>query len=257
MVDTTSARRRCSIALAALIAVLVFSTAASAERSLFYEETASAFWAVPHECADGSTVQCTLLVLSTRDFEAPETEDADPTVRVQFLAVCPDGTSFSWAAPAAPAVITSTENLKSVRAAGSGIARDNLGGTHQVSFDVSWTAVGPLKTTVNGPGSKRQQREATATGQVTFDSDVLVRRGQPPDPAGTVHPRRHREVTSRRSDLGIADREAGAVRLRLLGRGRAGKGLQPQVRGSARTGNRGALPPAAANDCPVDQQEDD
>jgi hypothetical protein len=174
MVDTTSARRRCSIALAALIAVLVFSTAASAERSLFYEETASAFWAVPHECADGSTVQGTLLVLSTRDFEAPETEDADPTVRVQFLAVCPDGTSFSWAAPAAPAVITSTENLKSVRAAGSGIARDNLGGTHQVSFDVSWTAVGPLKTTVNGPGSKRQQREATATGQVTFDSDVLV-----------------------------------------------------------------------------------
>ena len=175
MLRTPSARRRrVVVALAALTALLAFSTAASAERELFFEETASAFWAVPHECADGSTVQGTLLVLSTRDFEAPETEDADPTARVQFQAVCPDGTSFSWAAPTAPATITSTENLKSVTATGAGVARDNLGGTHQVTFDVAWTGVGPLETTVNGPGSKRQEREATATGQVTFDGDVLV-----------------------------------------------------------------------------------
>jgi hypothetical protein len=175
MFTTTSAGRRGVVfVLAALTAVLAFATSASAERSLFFEETASAFWAVPHECADGSTVQGTLLVLSTRDFESPDTEDPDPTARVQFLAVCPDGTSFSWAAPTAPATITSTENLKSVTAAGSGIARDNLGGTHQVSFDVAWTGVGPLETTVNGPGSKRQQREATATRQVTFDGEVLV-----------------------------------------------------------------------------------
>jgi len=174
MLTTTSAGRRRVVALAALTGVLAFSTSASAEKSLFFEETASAFWAVPHECADGSTVQGTLLVLSTRDFESPETDDADPTARVQFQAVCPDGTSFSWAAPTAPATITSTENLKSVTAAGAGIARDNLGGTHQVSFDVAWTGVGPLETTVNGPGSKRQQREATATGQVTFDGEILV-----------------------------------------------------------------------------------
>jgi hypothetical protein len=175
MFGATSARRRWGVVvLAALTAVLVFSTSASAERSLFFEETAEAFWAVPHECADGSIVQGTLLVRSTRDFEAPDTEDTEPTARVQFLAVCPDGTSFSWAAPTAPATITSTENLKSVTAAGSGVARDNLGGTHQVSFDVAWTGVGPLETTVNGPGSKRQQREATATGRVTFDGEVLV-----------------------------------------------------------------------------------
>ena len=174
MLTTTSAGRRRVVALAALTGVLAFSTSASAEKSLFFEETASAFWAVPHQCADGSIVQGTLLVLSTRDFESPETDDADPTARVQFQAVCPDGTSFSWAAPTAPATITSTENLKSVTAAGAGIARDNLGGTHQVSFDVAWTGVGPLETTVNGPGSKRQQREATATGQVTFDGEILV-----------------------------------------------------------------------------------
>jgi hypothetical protein len=167
-------RRWAVVALAAMAAILTSSTPASAERTLFFEETAEAFWTVPHECPDGSIVEGTLLVRSTRDFNAPDTEDPDPTARVQFLAVCPDGRSFSWAAPTAPATITSTENLKSVTATGSGIARDNLGGMHQVSFDVTWTGVGPVETTVNGPGSKRLQRDATATGQVTFDGVVLV-----------------------------------------------------------------------------------
>jgi hypothetical protein len=166
--------RRLVVVLAALVASVAFVVPAAAERELFFEETAEAFWAVPHVCADGSTVQATLLVRSTRDFNAPDTEDSDPTARVQFLAVCPDGTSFSWAAPTAPATITSAENLKSVHAFGSGTARDNLGGTHVVTFDVTWTGVGPVETIVNGPGSKRQQRTATATGQVTFDGAVLV-----------------------------------------------------------------------------------
>jgi hypothetical protein len=175
MFKARSARRRWSVvALPLVTAALAFSASASAERELFFEEQASAFWAVPHECADATIVQGTLLVLSTRDFEAPETEDSEPTARVQFQAVCPDGSSFSWAAPTAPATITSTENLKSVTATGSGIARDIFGVTHTVSFDVAWTGVGPLETTVNGPGSKRQQREATATGQVIFDGEVLV-----------------------------------------------------------------------------------
>ena len=161
------------VVLLAMTAALAFSSSASAERSLFFEETAEAFWAVPFECADGTVVQGTLLVRTTRDFESPDTEDPDPTARVQFLAVCPDGSSFSWAG-IVPATITSTDNLKSVTASGSGIVRDNLGGTHEVSFDVTWTAVGQLETTVNGPGSKRQQREAVATGQVIFDGQVLV-----------------------------------------------------------------------------------
>jgi hypothetical protein len=83
--------------------------------------------------------------------------------------VCPDGTSFSWGAPTTPATIVSTDNLKSVDASGAGIARDNLGGTHQFSFDATWTATGPLEMTVNTAGSKRTQRTATATGNVTFD----------------------------------------------------------------------------------------
>ncbi|MGH3029062.1 MAG: hypothetical protein ACRDMW_10960 [Gaiellaceae bacterium] len=174
MPSTPSVRRRRVVAAFAALAALALSTSATADKKLFFEESASAFWAVPHECADGSIVQGTLLVFSTRDFESPDTEDPQPTARVQFQAVCPDGTSFSWAAPVAPATITSTENLKSVTATGSGTARDILGGTHAVTFDVAWTGVGPLETTVNGPGSKRQERTATATGQVTFDGVVLV-----------------------------------------------------------------------------------
>lgn len=161
---------------------LATSASAEAERFYFFEETAEAFWAVPHQCADGSTVSATLLVRSTRDFEAPDTEDADPTARLQYQAVCPGGISFTWVGNALPATITSTENLKAVTATGSGTVRDNTGETHEVSFDVTWTGVGPLETSVDANvaegfsvnTSTRQQREATADGRVTFDGDVLV-----------------------------------------------------------------------------------
>jgi hypothetical protein len=167
--------RRLAAPLAALVVALtaVTATPAQAVRELFFEETAEAFWSVPHECADGSIVQGTLLVRTTRDYEAPETEDTDPTARVQFQAVCPDGTSYSWGG-IVPATITSEDNLKSVHASGSGTVRDIFGVSHQVTFDVTWTAVGPVMTSVNGPGSKRMQRTATATGQVTFDGDLIV-----------------------------------------------------------------------------------
>ena len=169
-----SQRRLVVIIVSTLSAVLVFPTSAATQQELFFEETAEAFWEVPHTCADGAIVPATLLVRSTRDFNAPDKDDPDPTARVQFLAVCPGGFSFSWAAPVAPAVITSTANLKSVTARGGGTARDNLGGTHQVTFDVAWTGDGPLVATVNTSGSKRKQRDASATGKVTFDGTVIV-----------------------------------------------------------------------------------
>jgi len=176
MSSSPTGRRRRVVLPIAILGFVAFSAPpeASAVQDLFFEETAESFWAVPHTCADGTVVEGTLLVGSTRDFESPETEDADPTARVQFLAVCPGGISFSWAAAAAPAAITSTSDLKSVTATGSGTARDILGGTHQVTFDVTWTAVGPLAVSVNTAGSKRKQREAVADGVVTFDGTVLV-----------------------------------------------------------------------------------
>jgi hypothetical protein len=149
-------------------------TPAFAAAPNFFEETAEAFWTVPHPCADGSTAQGTLLVKPTRDITAPETEDADPSVRVQFLAGCPDGLSFSWAAPVAPATITSRKHLRRITAVGSGVARDILGVTHQVTFDAVYRGFGPVETTVHAPGSKTKRRAATATAQVTFDGALIV-----------------------------------------------------------------------------------
>lgn len=144
-----------------------------AEQSVFFEETAQAFWTVHHECPDGSVVDATLLVASTRDFSSPDREDPDPTVRVQYQAICPDGSSYSWIG-FLPATITSEPNLKGVHVTAAGTVRDIFGEFHQVTVDATWTAVGPLETSVNGPGSIRKQREATATGLVTFDGAVLV-----------------------------------------------------------------------------------
>lgn len=177
-----SALRRIHLtSLVTALALLALPAAASAgERSYMFEETADANWSVPYECSDGSIVDGRLLVRSTRDFESPDTEDADPTARVQFLAVCPDGRSFSWARAAGPATITSTENLKSVTVAGAFTARDNSGITHQVSIDVAWEGSGPLATSVNASQgfmvgtSMRKERSATASGTITFDGDVLV-----------------------------------------------------------------------------------
>jgi hypothetical protein len=176
MTTPTSKLRRRLVACGVVTAGAVVATAApaGAERELFFEQTTRAFWEVPHVCADGATVPGTLLVETTRLFEAPDTEDANPTARLQFLAVCPDGISFRWAASVSGVALTSAENLKSVSAAGAGTAVDFSGGTHPVSFDVAWTAVGPIQTTVNVPGSKRKERAATATGQVVFDGAVLA-----------------------------------------------------------------------------------
>ena len=149
------------------------SSSGAAEKSRFFEETAQAFWSVPHECSDGSTVPATLLVASTRDYESPDTEDQDPTVRIQYQAVCADGTSYTWGG-ILPATIESTANLKGVHVTGSGTVRDIGGVLHEVSVDVTWTGVGSVVSTVNGPGSSRKERPATATGRVTFDGAALV-----------------------------------------------------------------------------------
>jgi hypothetical protein len=48
------------------------------------------------------------------------------------------------------------------------------GGTHTVSVDASWKGTGAVRTTVNGPGSKRQERSATATSRIVSDGETLV-----------------------------------------------------------------------------------
>ena len=66
-------------------------------------------------------------------------------------------------------------NLKKVSVSGAfANVRDNRGGLHTVSVDASWTGSGPIMTTVNGPGSKRKERSATATAAIVFDGNTLV-----------------------------------------------------------------------------------
>jgi hypothetical protein len=165
--------RSAGVLLGAMMALVALAPSALAKRTLFFEETASAFWEVPYACPGGETVSGTLLVESTRDFSAPDTDDTSPTVRVQFLAVCNDGSAFTWSG-IIPATIISTENLKSVVVSGSGTVTDINRATHNVTFEVTFTGAGRVTTTVNGPGSMRQQREAIASGTVTFDGQVLV-----------------------------------------------------------------------------------
>jgi len=81
-----------AVAAATIASAVLAASPAQAVRSLFFEQEAQAFWAVPHQCADGSVVQGTLLVNPTYDYNAPDTVDNQPTTRVQFSAVCPDGT---------------------------------------------------------------------------------------------------------------------------------------------------------------------
>ncbi|SBT47618.1 hypothetical protein [Micromonospora narathiwatensis] len=52
--------------------------------------------------------------------------------------------------------------------------RDNRGGLHTVSVDARCTGSGPVVTTVNGPGSKRKERAATATATIAFDGNTFA-----------------------------------------------------------------------------------
>ena len=173
MFDSRSKRRGWIVSVGVLTALLAMTTSASAQRSLFFEETAAAFWAVPHECADGSIVEGTLLVRAraTSNRPIPRTRTPRP------------GCSF-W-----PSVLTASHSAggpdRSPRPspARQPQARHRIGNRYRQGHP-RWgprgflrryvEGEGPLVTTVNGPGSKRVQREATATGQVTFDGELIV-----------------------------------------------------------------------------------
>jgi hypothetical protein len=173
-----SARRssrphRYVVSLLATFAVLVVPTVASAAQG-FREEVASARWLISFQCPDGTTATDGRLIVETDNFiEAGTTRDPNPPLRVGFVGQCQDGT-FSWGF-VRPAPTQFARNLKNVSVSGTfaGV-RDNRGGLHTVSVDASWTGTGPIMTTVNGPGSKRNERSATATATIVFDGNTLV-----------------------------------------------------------------------------------
>jgi hypothetical protein len=159
--------------LLAALALLAVPAVASAAKG-FTERVASARWLIPFQCPDGSTAADGRLIVETDNFiEAGTTADPNPPLRVGFVGLCPDGT-FSWGfVQAAPTQFD--PDLKNVTVSGTfANVRDNRGVLHTVSVDASWTGTAPITTTVNGPGSKRKERSATATATIVFDGNTLV-----------------------------------------------------------------------------------
>jgi len=155
------------------LALLVVPTVASAANG-FTEQVASARWSTPFQCPDGSTAADGRLIVETDNFiEAGTTPDPNPPLRLGFVGQCPDGT-FSWGfVRAAPTQFD--PDFKNVSVSGTFTnVRDNRGGLHTVSVGARWTGTGPIMTTVNGPGSKRKERSATATATIVFDGNTLV-----------------------------------------------------------------------------------
>jgi hypothetical protein len=161
------------VSMLATLALLAVPAVASAANG-FTEEVASARWLIPFQCPDGTTAADGRLIVETDNFiEAGTTPDPNPPLRVGFVGLCPDGT-FSWGfVRAAPTQFD--PNLKNVTVSGTfANVVDNRGELHTVSVDASWTGTGRVMTTVNGPGSKRVERSATATATIVFDGNTLV-----------------------------------------------------------------------------------
>jgi hypothetical protein len=159
--------------LLATLAVLVVPAVALAAKG-FTEEVASARWLISFRCPDGTTAADGRLIVETDNFiEAGTTPDPNPPLRLGFVGQCPDGT-FSWGF-VQPAPTQFDPDLRNVSVSGTfANVRDNRGGVHTVSVDARWTGTGPITTTVNGPGSKRKERSATATATIVFDGNTLV-----------------------------------------------------------------------------------
>jgi hypothetical protein len=161
------------VSLLATLALLVVPAVASAANG-FTEEVASARWLIPFQCPDGTTAADGRLIVETDNFiDAGTTPDPNPPLRLGFVGQCPDGT-FSWGF-VRPAPTQFDSDLKNASVSGTfANVGDNRGGLHTVSVDARWTATEPIKTTVNGPGSKRKERSATATATIRFDGNTLV-----------------------------------------------------------------------------------
>jgi hypothetical protein len=160
--------------LAAALASLVVPAVGSAATG-FTERVASARWSTEFQCPDGSTAADGRLIVETDNFiDAGTAPDPNPPLRVGFTGQCPDGT-FSWGFTQPAPTHFAPNLMKNVTVSGTftGV-QDNRGGTHTVSVDALWNPHGPVRTTVNAPGSKSKKRNAKAKATVVFDGNTLV-----------------------------------------------------------------------------------
>ena len=158
------------LAALALLGVVAVASAASG----FTERVASARWSTPFQCPDGSTASDGRLIVETDNFiEAGTAPDPNPPLRVGFTGQCPTAPTAGASSSRRPRSSPRTSR-RSVSAARSPACGTTGAGSHTVSVDARWTGTGAVRTTVNGPGSKRKQRAATATATIVFDGNTLV-----------------------------------------------------------------------------------
>ena len=158
----------------AALALLVVPAIGSAATG-FTERIASARWATDFQCPDGSTAADGRMIVETDNFiDAGTPPNPNPPLRVGFTGQCPDGT-FSWGFTQPAPTHFAPNLMKNVTASGTftGVM-DNRGETHTVSVDALWNPHGPVRTTVNSPGSKSKERNAKAKATVVFDGNTLV-----------------------------------------------------------------------------------
>jgi hypothetical protein len=161
------------VSLLAAMALVVVPGVASAANG-FQEEVASMRLSVTFQCPDGSTATDGRMIVETDNFiEAGTPRNPNPPLRVGFVGQCPDGT-FSWGFTQ-PAPTQFDPNLKNVTVSRTTFVnvRDNRGVLHTVTVAANWIGTGKTVTTVNGPGSKRMQRSASATATILFDGLTL------------------------------------------------------------------------------------
>ena len=200
----------CLLAALALLGVTAVASAATG----FTERDASARWSIPFECPDGSTATDGRLIVETDNFiEAGTTPDPNPPLRVGFTGQCPDGT-FSWGFTQ-PAPTKFAPNLKKKVDCQRHVHRraGQPGRDHTVSVDALWNPHGPVRTTINAPGSKRKERRANARATDRLRRQHARRRRRQLAVPRAVHPRRHREVARLRQETSKLTKE-GAVEQR-------------------------------------------
>lgn len=159
--------------LTAVLAGFAVPGAASAATG-FTERIASARWLTSFPCPDGSTAANGRVLVQTHNYiEDGALPSPNPPMRVAFVGTCPTGT-YSWGvARAAPTFFDLELGVAGLGGTFTNV-RDSRGVPHTVSVEAAWTATGPIMTTINGPGSRRDERPATATARIVFDGVTLI-----------------------------------------------------------------------------------
>jgi hypothetical protein len=152
------------VSLLAALALLVVPAVASAAKG-FTEQVASARWSTPFQCPDGSTAADGRLIVETDNFI-----EAGTNARPQSA---PQGRVRGPVPGRHLQLGLRTGGADAVRP-GPQERAGQPGRVAHGSVDASWTGTGPIITTVNGPGSMRKERSATATATIVFDGNTLV-----------------------------------------------------------------------------------